>query len=231
LSIDKIETSPVSHIALVAADDGVRGELLAYNLDDGRELLRRTDITRITSIAWKPDGAQFALAMPMPCSSTGDVEVFSFGSGTEVTKLHGLNLKSVAFANDKLYAVKTSGCKGSLFNRHLGMDVFDSNGKHKKKIVLAGKDIHDSVSYANGKLLADTGTVSAHFDALDMATFSRAVAVQVTVWNRNARSVAYTSEPINLHEGAYFRDAILRLSRTGRMALVIHRYVTVFQLP
>jgi len=197
LRIQKIETSPVSRVALVTADNnGVHGELLAYNLDDGRELLRRTDMPRATSIARKPDGTQFAVAMPLPCSSSGDVEVFSFPSSAQVMTLHGRDLESVAFGTDRLYAVQTSFCKGSVFNRHLGMKVFDTHWKHKKRIVLAHEDIHDSVSYANGEVLADTGTVRTQFDAMDMTAFSGAVAAQVSVWNSDASSIIYTSDPV-----------------------------------
>jgi dipeptidyl aminopeptidase/acylaminoacyl peptidase len=227
-----IETSPLSRVALVAADNnGLGGEFFAYDLDDGRELLRRKDMTRITSIAWQPDGTEFALAMPLPCSSAGDIEVDTVGSWAQVAKLHGRNLESVAFANDKLYAVQTSFCKGSVFNRHLAMQVFDFNGKHTKTVLLANKDIHDSVSYSSGKVLADTGTVRTQFDALDMTTASAAVAAQITVWNRDARSLIYTSEPINIHAGSHFSYAILRLSRTGKMAIMVDRYVHLFQLP
>lgn len=230
--IREIETSPVSHVALVAADNnGLRGELLAYNLDDGRELLRRTDITRATSIAWRPDGAQFALAMPFPCSRRGDIEVFSFGSWAQIAQIHGPNLESVAFGSNKLYAVQTSFCKGTVFNRHLGMEVFDSKGKHKKNILLAGRDIHDSVSYSNGMVLADTGTVNAEFDALDMTTSAAAAAARMTIWKSDTGSIAFSSEPIDIHAGSHTPYAILRLSRTGKMVIVVDRYVRVFQLP
>jgi WD40 repeat protein len=225
--IREIETSPISHVAVIAVDESFHGWLFVYDLDTGREVAQRLRTVGVTSISWKPDGTEFAVAM-----SWGGVDVFRFGSrGQVAATLRGRDLMSVAFSNDRLYGVQTSVRKGSVFNRHLGIDVFDSQGRHKKKLFLPRKDIHDSVAYSNGKLLADTGTVKARFDALDMQTFAGASDAQITVWNSDTRSVIYTSDSLKIRPSSHRSFVEMRLSRTGKMAIVVDRYVRLFQLP
>lgn len=232
--IREIETSPVSHIAILVADKaGIYGALFAYDLDHGRgrELMGEVTGSAVTSLAWKPDGAQFAAAMPQPCSRWGDVEVFSSASWTPVLKWSEANVESLAFSDKKLYAVQMSFCKGVVFPRHLGIHVFDTQTKHKDKIFLPHTDIHDFVSYSNGRLLADTGTVRTNFDWLDMTSYLAEVGTHLTVWNTATGSVVYSSDLLELHGGLVYPSGRIPISRTGKMAIVLDAFVGLFQLP
>jgi WD40 repeat protein len=230
--ISALETSPVSHVAIVAAaSGGIYGLVLAYDLDTGRLLFRWKPTSEVRSISWRPDGTQFAIASPFPCTSIGnDVNIFSAGTWAHVQTLSAKNVQSLAFSDNRLYAVQTSFCKGSVFNRHLGLEAFDIHGwKRSKTIFLPRGDIHDSVSFANGRLMANTGAVSTEYDWSDGVTLVRNANLQFTVWKGDLQSVWFTSplEVISPH-GV---DGRTRLSRTGEMVLFDPQHPQVFKIP
>ena len=149
----------------------------------------------------------------------------------QVQALHGKNLVAVAFSADHLYGVPTSFCKGSVFNRHLGMVMFNAKTwKRERTILLPDKDLHDSVSYAEGRMLADSGLVQSSFDGLDLTTYSIAANVQLTLWSGDPGSIIYTSSGLPV-PGARMREGRLRLSRTGKMALIVDGQVRLIRLP
>jgi hypothetical protein len=230
--ISVMETSPTGHVVIVAADNGnIYGALFAYDLDTGRQLLEWKPPGAVHSISWKPDGTQFATAAPYLCTSIGnEVDVFSAETWGHVQSLSAKNAHSLAFSHDRLYAVQTSLCKGSVFKRHLGMTAFDAHGwKREKTIFLPKNDIHGSVSFANGRLLADTGTVKTDYDWSDMVGYAFATDAQLTIWEGDAKSVIFTSAPLAIPKRP--SETRLRLSRTGKMVLFNPQSPQVFKVP
>lgn len=230
--ISALEVSPVSHVAIITADSGgIYGLLFAYDLDTGRLLFQRKPTGAVRSISWRLDGTQFAIASPFPCGSIGnEVNVFSADTWAHVQTLSAKNVQSLAFSDDRLYAVQTSFCKGSVFNRHLGLEVFDLHGwKRRKTIFLPHGDIHGSVSFANGRLMANTGVVSTEYDWSDGVTFADDASLQFTVWEGDPPSLRFTS-PIEVFSRHGIKDQ-MRLSRTGKMVLIDPEHPQVFQIP
>jgi len=229
--IGAIETSPVSNIAIVAADEGnIYGVLFAYELDTGRRLLQWESPGAVHSISWKPDGTQFAIATPFGCAHIGnEVRVFSAETWAPVQILSAKNAESVAFSNDRLYTVQTSECKGSLFNHHLGLEEFKVGGWKHQTVFVPHTDVHDSVSFADGKLLADTGTVKTDYDWSDMVGYAFATDAQITIWKGEAQPIILTAAPSALAiRGSGVR---MRLSRTGKMVLLNPQNPQIFQVP
>lgn len=73
-----IETAPAGHVLIVGANWYVTGVLLAYDLDTGKLLFQSKLLNGISSIAWKQDGTQFAVATPFLCTRDRDtVQVLS----------------------------------------------------------------------------------------------------------------------------------------------------------
>jgi len=86
----------------------------------------------------------------------GDVDLFRFGVWSHpASSIHGKHLMAVALSNDNIYGVQSSFfTKSAVFRISLKIEVFDIKGNPKKPISLSHKDIHDSISYGNGRLLA-----------------------------------------------------------------------------
>ena len=117
-----------------------------------------------------------------------------------------------------------------MFNRHLGLEVFDIHGwKRRRAIFLPHGDIHGSVSFANGRLMANTGVVSTEYDWLDGVTLAHDASLQFTVWEGDPPSVWFTS-PIKVVSRHGIEDQ-MRLSRTGKMILIDPEHPQVFQIP
>ena len=226
--INSVETSPVGHLAIIFSGGYERGHLFSYDLDTGHLLFSWNPPFDTThSISWKPDGTQFAIAASRPCGGFGDIHVFGTNPWVQVETLKAPNSVSLAFSNDRLYAVRSGSCKGSVFHHHLGMEVFDTKGwKHLNPIWVKSKDIHDFVSFANGRLVADTGGLRTEHNWLDATSWGVATNVQVTVWNGDAESFA-SSFPIS----PPVRILKLRLSRTARMLLELGSRPQLFELP
>jgi WD40 repeat protein len=234
--IRALETSPIGHVAvIVTRRERIRTCMLfAYDLDTGASLFdwKPPDWVCPISIAWKPDGTEFAVAATDPAIKSDRLHIFTTDPWAHVRVLSGEIPPFLAFSNDHIYAVGGSLFgKGSVFKRHLGMTVFDVHGwKRQKKIFLANKDIHDSVSFANGRLLADTGTVKTDFDWSDAVGYAFATDAEITIWEGEARSIIFTSPPLQI-EKPHNREVRLRLSRTGRMVLFNPQNPQVFQIP
>jgi hypothetical protein len=207
--------------------------LFAYDLDTGNLLFdwKPPDWVCPTSIAWKPDGTQFAVAATDPSIKNDRLHIFSTNPWEHVRMLKGEIPPHLTFSNDHLYAVGRSLFgKGSVFKRHLGMTVFDVHGwKRQRDIILANKDIHDSVSFANDRLLAHTGTVKTSYDWSDMVGYAFATDAQLTIWEGDAKSVVFTSAPQPIPERG--SEVRMRLSRTGKMVLFNPQKPQVFQIP
>jgi len=236
-AIGAMETSPIGHSVVIAAQNGVgvSGVLFAYDLDTGQLLLEWKPPIAVMPIAWKPDGTQFAVAVAHHCTSIeNNVHVFGTNPWTHLKTLTAIHPQSLAFSDTRLYSVQTSFCKGALINHHLGMEVFDTSRWHRAKTVfLPNKDIHDSASFSNGRLLVDTGTVHTHYDWSDFVSVSGPRNTQFTVWEGDTQSVAFTSATISPPEGTRLRPGgtHLRLSRTGKMVLLSPQHARIFQLP
>ena len=230
--INSIETSPVGHLAIIISGGHERGHVFVYDLDAGI-LLLRWDPPQNTShsISWKPDGTQFAIAASRFCSHTGEVDIFATNSWSQIKTLKTGNSDSLAFSNERLYGVQSGYCKGLFHGRHLGIEVFDAQGwKRLDPMLLKGKDIHDFVSFANGRLLADAGELKTDHNWLDGTTWGVAANVQFTVWKSDLQSVIFTSSPLTPFDTSATRN--LRLSRTGRMVLCRgSQHLEVFELP
>jgi WD40 repeat protein len=231
-----VETGPAGHVAVVGANYNFEGILAVYNLDDGSLLFQSKVPHGISSISWKPDGSEVALANPFPCTwSRNTVEIFATNPWSHLRTLRARNPASVAFSSDKLYLVESGFCKGSAFDRHLGLEAFDiREWRRQKTLFLDQKDIHDSVSFANGILVGDTGALKIQHDWLDATTMGVPVGAQFTVWKGEVPSVWFTSPELTMcsHWPQHFR-----LSRQGDRVLLgnsdrLHKmHLQVFQLP
>lgn len=233
--ISALETSPIGHVSIIVTRrERIRTCMLfAYDLDTGDLLFEWKPLSWVcpTSVAWKPDGTQFAVAATDPSIKSDRLHIFSTNPWAHVRTLKGEVPPILAFSNDHVYAVGGSLFgKGSVFKRHLGMTVFEAHEwKRQKKIFLPDKDVHDSVSFANGRLLADIGTVKTDYDWSDMVGYAFATNAKITIWEGEAHSIIFTSPPLALTTRP--RSVPLRLSRTGRMVLFNPQNPQVFQIP
>jgi WD40 repeat protein len=227
-----VETSPIGHLVIIAANYYTSGALFAYDLDTGRLLFQWRSSHGVNSIAWNQDGTLFAVAAPFLCTRDRDtVHVFSTNPWQHLKMLTARNPVSLAFSEEHLYLVESSLCKGSAFDRHLGLKAFTVRGwKRSKTLYLPHEDIHSSVSFANGRLLANTGEVRTEHDWLDATTTGIDVNVQFTIWKGDTSSVEFTSSPLAVPARRALLKSGLRLSRTGKMVL-LYPQPQVFQIP
>jgi hypothetical protein len=230
-----VETSPVGHTVIVAANYYTSGAVFAYDLDTGRLLFQWKWLHGASSISWKQDGTLFAVAAPFLCTRDRDtIHVFSTSPWLHLKILTARNPVSVAFSGEHLYLVESSWCKGSAFDRHLGLEAFAIRGwKRSKTLYLPHEDIHSSVSFANGRLLANTGEVRTAHDWLDGTTTGINVNVQFTIWKGDTSSVEFTSPKLAVSAQQAFLKSGMRLSRTGKMVLLYPQQPQpqVFQVP
>ena len=217
---------------IIAANYYTSGVLFAYDLDTGRLLFQWKSPQGVSSIAWKQDGTLFAVATPFLCTRFRDtVHVFSANPWQHLQMLTARNPVALAFSGDHLYLVESSFCKGSAFDRHLGLEAFNIRGwERSKTLYLPHEDIHSSVSFANGKLLANTGEVRTEHDWLDATTTGINVNVQFTIWKGDASSVEFASPLLPVPTHRALLKSGLRLSRTGKMVL-LYPQPQVFQIP
>lgn len=227
-----IETAPIGHVVIVGANWYVSGVLFVYDLDTGRLLFQSKLPHGVSSIAWKQDGTQFAVASPFLCTRDRDtVSVFSTNPWSHQQTLSARNPVSVAFSQKQLFLVESGWCKGSVFDRHLGLESFDTNGWHRQKTLFLHTDIHDSVSFADGRLLADTGELRTVHDWLDATTWGVPVDVQFTIWKGETPSLEFTSPSWAVQSKRRSRGCLFRLSRTGKTVLMCPQNPQVFQIP
>jgi hypothetical protein len=226
-----VETSPKGHLATIAAHGSSSAVLYAYDLDTGGLLFQWKSPHGASSISWKQDGTQLAVATPFLCTRFRDtVHVFSTNPWSHLQTLTARNPESLAFSSERLYLVESSFCKGSVFDRHLGLEAFDIHGWDRRKtIFIPHKDIHSSVSFANGRLLANTGEVRTKHDWLDATTWGIDTNAQFTIWEGDAGAIMYTSPPLDIAPRNW--GIRLRLSRTGKMVLFNPENPQVFQVP
>ncbi len=229
-----IETAPTGHVVLIAANRVERGILVAYDLDSGRLLFKWKSPRRINSVDWNSDGTRFAVAAPLLCTRIRDtLEVFGTNPWSHLRTLTARNPASLAFSQGRLFWVESGYCKGSLIHRQLGLESFDTRTWDRQKAVfLRERDIHDSISFANSRLVADTGKLELKHDWLDGTSWGDAVSIQFTLWAGEPASVEFTSPswPIPLQPPPAMSQ--LRLSRTGKMVVLIHnRSPRVMEIP
>jgi hypothetical protein len=227
-----VETSPIGHLAIVTVGNYISGVLFAYDLDTGRLLFQWKSPHGVGSISWKQDGTLFAVATSFLCTRFRDtVHVFTTNPWQHLQMLTARNPESLAFSGDHLYLVESSFCKGSAFDRHLGLEAFAIRGwQRSKTLYLPHEDIHSFVSFANGRLLANTGGVRTEHNWLDATTWGIDVNVQFTIWKGDTASVEFTSPPLAVPARRAFSKSGLRLSRTGKMVL-LYPQPQVFQIP
>jgi len=227
-----VETSPIGHLVIISANHYTSGVLFAYDLDTGRLLFQWKPPHGVSSISWKQDGTLFAVATPFLCTRFRDtVHVFSTNPWQHLQMLTARNPVSLAFSGEHLYLVESSFCKGSAFDRHLGLEAFTIRGwERSKTLYLPHEDIHSSVSFANGRLLANTGEVRTEHDWLDGTTSGINVNVRFTIWKGDTPSVEFTSPPLVVPAHRALLKSGLRLSRTGKMVL-LYPQPQVFQIP
>jgi hypothetical protein len=227
-----VEPSPIGHLVIIAANHYTLGVLFAYDLDTGRLLFQWNSPHGVSSISWKQDGTLFAIATPFLCTRYRDtVHVFSTNPWLHLKMLTARNPVSLTFSGEHLYLVESSWCKGSAFDRHLGLESFTIRGwKRSKTLYLPHEDIHSFVSFANGRLLANTGEVRTEHDWLDATTTGINVNVQFTIWKGDASSMEFTSPPLPVPAHRVFRKSGLRLSRSGKMVL-LYPQPQVFLIP
>lgn len=225
-----IETSPNGHIAIVGANHYTAGMLFAYDLDSG-SLLFHLNVPSVSSIAWTLDGKRFAAATPSFCTrfKEATIQIFDTSPWERVRTLTMRDPASLTFSENRLYGVQSSWCKGSISNRHLGMEAFDlGTWKRQKTLFLPHKDIHGSVSYSGGRLLANTGKVESKFDWLDAVTWSHDISVEFTIWGDDAGSELLSLGPFTVPP--QLPGSRVRLSRSGKMILLKTKNPQVFQL-
>jgi WD40 repeat protein len=227
-----VETSPTGHLVIIAANHNTSGVLFAYDLDTGRLMFQWKSPHGVSSISWKQDGTLFAVATPFLCTRFRDtVHVFGTNPWQHLQTLTARNPVSLAFSGERLYLVESSFCKGSAFDRHLGLEAFAIRGWDRSKtLYLPHEDIHSSVSFANGRLLAATGEVRTEHDWLDATTWGINVNVQFTIWKGDTSSAEFTSPPLAVLARQVHLKSGLRLSRTGKMVL-LYPQPQVFQIP
>ena len=227
-----IEAAPASHVVVIGANADVLGSLFVYDLDTGRLLFQSQLVHAVSSIAWKQDGTQFAVASPFLCTRDRDtVHIFSTNPWAHLRTLSARNPVSVAFSQKHLFVVESGWCKGSVFDRHLGLESFDTSRWHRQKTLFLHNDIHDSVSFADGRLLADTGELRTSHDWADGTTTGVPVDVQFTVWKGETPSLELTSPWWSLGSKRRPRSCLPRLSRTGKAVLLCPQNPQVFQIP
>lgn len=229
-----IETAPVGHVVIVGANRYMSGLLFAYDLDSGRLLFKSESGWSVSSITWNQDGTQFAAATPFLCTRTHDtVQIFGTKPWSHLRTLSARNPTSVAFSRERLFLVESGYCKGSMFDRHLGLESFDTGQWHRQKaLFLRDRDIHDSVSFANGRLVADSGKLETKHDLLDATTWGDTVDMQFTIWAGETPSVEFTSPSWPVPARPPPAMSLLRLSRTGKIVLFIHeQHPEVFEIP
>lgn len=229
-----VETAPIGHVAIVGANRYVTGMLFAYDIDTGIMLFRWEPPYGVGSIAWKPDGTQFAVATPMLCTRARDaIQIFNASPWSHLRTLKARNPTSVALSEERLFVVESGACKGSIFDRHLGLESFDTQEwRRHQTMFLRGRDIHDWVSYADGRLVADTGEIKTSHDWLDATTTGTSLDMQFTVWAREPLSVEFTSRSWEVPRRLPPAMSSLRLSRTGKMIMLIHDHKPqVFEIP
>src|SRR6202035_554285 len=142
------------------------------------------------------------------------VHVFNTNPWLHLKTLTARNPASLTLSEDRLYLVESSFCKGSAFDRHLGLEAFDARDWNPRKtIFLPGTDIHDSVSFENSRILANTGNVKTRHDWLDGTTWGTDTDTRFTIWKGDADSITYSSPPLAVPVPAHGRDIGLRLSR------------------
>lgn len=227
-----VETAPSGHIALVGASRYENSMLFAYDLDTGALLFRSKLPHAISSIAWNQDGTLFAVATPFLCGPARDtIQVFGTNPWSHLRTLRARHPTSLAFSQDSLFFVESGFCKGSMFDRHLGLHSFDlREWRQQRTLSLKDRDIHGSVSFANGRLMADTGKLRTGHDWLDGTTWGVAIDTQFTVWAGESPSIEFTSQSRPLARKRW-QESRFRLSRTGKMVLASHEYPEVFQIP
>jgi hypothetical protein len=229
-----VETSPIGHLVIIAANNIYHstGLLFAYDLDTGRLLIQWRSPHRVSSISWKQDGTLFAVAAPSVCGRSRDtVHVFSTNPWQHLQMLTASDPVSLAFSGEYLYLVESSGCKGLMFDRHLGLKAFAIRGWERSKTrYLRHEDIHSSVSFANGRLLANTGEVKTEHNWLDGTTWGINLNVQFTIWKGDTSSVEFTSPFLATPANRGFLNSGLRLSRSGKMVL-LYPQAQIFQIP
>ncbi len=226
-----IETAPTGHTVVVGANSYFSGELLAYDLDTGRLIFQSKVPHAISSIAWNQDGTQIAVATPFLCTRDRDtVQIFSTNPWLHVRTLRARNPVSLTFSKEHLFLVESGFCKGSVFDRHLGLEAFDTNTWHRKKTSFLRRDIHDSVSFAGGRLLADTGELTTRHDWLDATTWAIAVDLQFTVWRGEIPTVDFTSPSWDVQAQQLPGNCRIRLSRTGKTVLLCPNDPRLFQI-
>jgi hypothetical protein len=120
-----------------------------------------------------------------------------------------------------------------MFDRHLGLESFDTRQWNRQKtIFLRDRDIHDSVSFANGRLVTDSGKLETRHDWLDATTSGDTVDMQFTVWTGETPSIEFTSPSWPVPSRTPPAMSLLRLSRTGKMVIFIHQqHPEVFEIP
>jgi hypothetical protein len=121
--IDSIETSPVGHLEIITSGGHERSHVFVYDLDAGSLLLRWDPPPNTSrSLSWRPDGTRFAIAVSRPCGHVGEVDIFATSSWSQIKTLKTKNSDSLAFSNERLYAVQSGSCKGLFAGRQLGID-------------------------------------------------------------------------------------------------------------
>lgn len=231
--IFRVETAPGGHIVLIGANRYTVGMLFAYDLDSGALLFQSELPNGASAIAWKQDGTQFAVATPSLCTRDRDtIHVFSTHPWSHLRTLSARHPTSLAFSQERLFFVESGSCKGSMFDRHLGLQSFDLRGwRRQKPLLLKDRDIHDSVSFANRRLLADTGKLITRHDWLDATTWGDAVDAQFTVWMGESLSIEFTSP--SWPQPRRPPASRFRLSRTGKVVMVLtdQEDPEIFQIP
>lgn len=227
-----IEAAPIGHIAIVTANRYPAGTFFAYDLDTGQLLFKSTLSESVSSIAWNPDGTQFAIAMASSCRSSRDtLHIFGTNPWSHLRSLSVRDSASLAFSKDRLFVAQSGSCKGSIFNRHLGLESFDTKEWRRQETLRLHSDIHDSVSFAGNILLADTGEVELTHDWLDATTWGEAVTRQFTAWKGDATAIVFTSPSLPVEYKRIPGSCPLRLSRSGKMVLLCPRDPQLFEIP
>ena len=219
--INKLETSPSGHVAIVAANGFPNSAVLfAYDLDSGRLLFQWKSPHQVTSVSWKLDGTEFAVAAPFPCTWFRDtLHVFSVNPWLHQT-LKARNPTSVAFSEDRLYFVESGFCKGSMFDRHLGLESFDINGWHRlQTVLLPNRDIHSfghsrerQTVWVREKMPDSARLVRRHYMGRGTGWH-----LQFTTWEGDARSIIFSSVPV---AGRTFDGDTARLESNGENSSV-----------
>lgn len=219
------EVSPATdRIAVLWNREYSYGKIDVYDLSTGNhfhswEMPSAGNIHSTNGLAWSPDGAMLALAVPHE-SPKADILVLDVGSRElRTTIASSLVAASVAFiSGDRILTVENRD-RGLVFNRQPALHVFDiAKGTLVKTLSGRGGGVRYFVhSSGDGKrFLAYTGKSRPVFDYEGLSFVAAPIDHTITVWSSQTWEEIFTTPDIP--QASIAKD--IRLSRRGTYIMI-----------